>query len=72
MPVIPLLGARKVTQLQDNLASFQFDLLPDHLKVLDESSRIDVGFPYDLFTKPPIQSLLYGGMRDRLLIPADF
>lgn len=71
VPVIPLLRARKLSQLQDNLASFQLDLSPDHLKILDEASRIDLGFPYDLFAAPMVRALMYGGMRDRLLIPAD-
>ena len=71
VPVIPILGARKVSQLQDNLASFDWELSAEHVKLLDEASRIDPGFPGRLFENPLSRTLMYGGMRDRLLIPAE-
>jgi len=43
--VIPIIGARKVSQLQDNLASLDFSVPAEQLKSLDEASRIDLGFP---------------------------
>jgi aryl-alcohol dehydrogenase-like predicted oxidoreductase len=46
VPVIPIIGARKLTQLQDNLASLDLTLSSDQLKILDEASRIELGFPY--------------------------
>jgi aryl-alcohol dehydrogenase-like predicted oxidoreductase len=69
VPVIPILGARKLAQLQDNLASLDLELSGDDLRILDEASRIEPGFPERLFANPFAQSLRYGGMRDRLLIP---
>jgi aryl-alcohol dehydrogenase-like predicted oxidoreductase len=48
VPVIPILGARKLTQLQDNLASFDMTLSPDQVKILDEASRIDLGFRHTI------------------------
>src|ERR1700720_4001079 len=45
-PVIPIIGARKLSQLQDNLASFNLALSADQVKALDEASQIDPGFPY--------------------------
>jgi len=44
VPVIPIIGARKLSQLQDNLASFDLTLSADQLKRLDEASRIELGF----------------------------
>src|SRR4029453_10729243 len=38
VPVIPIIGARKLSQLQDNLASFDLTLSADQLKTLDEAS----------------------------------
>src|SRR5689334_18303465 len=35
VPVIPIIGARKLSQLQDNLASFELQLSPEQLKKLD-------------------------------------
>src|SRR5215471_11007841 len=41
VPVIPIVGARKLPQLKDNLASAGVSLSPAHLKTLDEASRIE-------------------------------
>jgi aryl-alcohol dehydrogenase-like predicted oxidoreductase len=67
VPVIPIIGARKLSQLQDNLASFDLVLSAGQLKTLDESSRIELGFPHDLYEKDMVRSLVYGGLRDQIL-----
>jgi aryl-alcohol dehydrogenase-like predicted oxidoreductase len=67
VPVIPIIGARKLTQLQDNLASFEVTLSVDQVKTLDEASWIELGFPYDLYTKEMVRAIGYGRMRDRIL-----
>jgi aryl-alcohol dehydrogenase-like predicted oxidoreductase len=67
VPVIPIIGARKLTQLQDNLASLDLTLSSDQLKILDEASRIELGFPYDLYTKEMLRTFAYGGLRDQIL-----
>src|SRR5262249_31641918 len=67
VPVIPILGARKLSQLQDNLASFELALSPDQVKILDDASRIDLGFPQELYAKELPRALRYGGMRDQIL-----
>jgi aryl-alcohol dehydrogenase-like predicted oxidoreductase len=67
VPVVPIIGARKLSQLQDNLASFELTLSADHLKTLDDASRIELGFPYDLYAKDMLRAFIYGGLRDRIL-----
>jgi aryl-alcohol dehydrogenase-like predicted oxidoreductase len=67
VPVIPIIGARKLSQLQDNLASFELTLSADQLKTLDEASRIELGFPYDIFSREMARAMAYGGMRDQIL-----
>jgi len=67
VPVIPIVGARKLSQLQDNLASFDLILSPDQLKTLDEASRIELGFPYDIYAKGMVRTILYGGLLDQIL-----
>ncbi len=67
VPVIPILGARKLTQLQDNLASLELTLSPDQVKTLDEASQIEPGFPYSLYTKELPRAIAYGGLRDQIL-----
>jgi len=67
VPVIPIVGARKLSQLQDNLASLEVALSADQLKTLDEASRIELGFPGDFYAKEMVRTFAYGGMRDRIL-----
>ena len=67
VPVIPIIGARKLSQLQDNLASFDLTLSSGQVETLDEASRIELGFPYDLYRKELPRTFMYGGMGDQLL-----
>jgi len=68
--VIPLIGARKLTQLQDNLASFELELSTEQVQSLDEASRVELGFPHDLYTKEMTRAVNYGGMRDLIDVRA--
>jgi aryl-alcohol dehydrogenase-like predicted oxidoreductase len=67
VPVIPIIGARKLSQLQDNLASLDVTLSPEQVKTLDEASRIELGFPHDFYAMQMVRSHVYGGLRDRIL-----
>jgi aryl-alcohol dehydrogenase-like predicted oxidoreductase len=67
VPVIPIIGARKLSQLQDNLASFDLALSEGQLKTLDEASRIEFGFPHDFYAMEMVRTIAYGGLRDRIL-----
>jgi len=42
-------------------------LSEDQLKTLDEASRIELGFPGDMFPKAMTRAMVYGGMRDQIL-----
>jgi len=53
--------------LQDNPASLDLALSAGQFKTLDEASRIELGFPYDLYTKEIVRTFIYGGLRDRIL-----
>ena len=57
--VIPILGAGKLTQLQDSLARFDLALSPKQVKILDDASRIDLAFPGSRtrknFPAPPLR-----------------
>jgi aryl-alcohol dehydrogenase-like predicted oxidoreductase len=68
VPVIPIIGARKVYQLQDNLASLDLELSAEQLKSLDGASRIDLGFPQSVYEKEMVRATRYGGVWDRLLL----
>src|ERR1700736_1045585 len=65
-PVIPIIGARKLAQVKDNLACVDIRLEPAFVQRLDAVSRIEMGFPHDFFAKEMARSLSYGGMWDRI------
>jgi len=67
VPVIPIIGARKLSQLQDNLASLELTLSTGQLRTLDEASRIELGFPYSIYAKESTRAAMYGGLRDQIL-----
>ncbi len=67
VPVIPIIGARKLSQLQDNLASLELTLSTDQVKTLDEASAIELGFPYEMYAKALPRAICYGGLRDQIL-----
>ena len=67
VPVIPIIGARKLSQLQDNLASFDLALSAEQVKALHEASQIDPGFPYSFYAKEHVRATAYGGMRDQIM-----
>ena len=68
VPVIPIVGARKLAQLQDNLASAELSLTADQVKALDEASAVDMGFPNIFYTKDIVRNFVYAGMRDRIVV----
>jgi aryl-alcohol dehydrogenase-like predicted oxidoreductase len=68
VPVIPIMGARKVSQLQGNLASLDLELSAEQLKSLDGASRIEPGFPQSIYERETVRAIRYGGTWDRLLL----
>ncbi|PJF36763.1 MAG: aldo/keto reductase [Candidatus Thermofonsia Clade 1 bacterium] len=64
--IIPLLGARKLEQLKDNLGALKVQLEPTHLARLEAVSRIDLGFPHDFLASGEIRNIVYGGTRDQI------
>jgi aryl-alcohol dehydrogenase-like predicted oxidoreductase len=68
VPVIPIIGARKVSQLQDNLASLDLVLSAEQMKTLDGASQIELGFPQSIYEREMVRGIRYGGMWDRLVL----
>jgi aryl-alcohol dehydrogenase-like predicted oxidoreductase len=67
--VIPVVGARKLEQLQDVLGGLDLRLPDEHRRRLDELSRIELGFPYELLTGPQGQ-MVYGDLEPQIDLPA--
>jgi aryl-alcohol dehydrogenase-like predicted oxidoreductase len=59
--IIPIVGARKLTQFQDNLACLDVSLSAEHLQRLNEVSEIELGFPHDFLHSEMIRDRLFGG-----------
>jgi len=43
-------------------------LSADQVKILEDASHIDLGFPQELYAKEFPRALRYGGMRDQILV----
>jgi len=63
---IPIIGARKLSQLKDNLASLDLELSPEIMAELHEVSSIDLGFPHDFVLRPGAQKMIYGDLVQRI------
>jgi aryl-alcohol dehydrogenase-like predicted oxidoreductase len=64
--VIPIIGARKLSQLQDNLACVDFNLTGEQLQRLDNISAISLGFPHELLASQFVRDILLGGVAAQL------
>lgn len=64
--VIPIIGARRLSQLQDNLACVDFNLTREHLQRLDNISAISLGFPHELLASQFVRDILLGGVAAQL------
>ena len=64
--VIPIVGASKFSQFEDNLRSLNVILSSDQIERLDRVSAVPLGFPHDFYAQEPVRAILHGGMRDRI------
>ncbi len=64
VPVIPIIGARSVEQLEDNLAILERDLPQDSVTTLDTLSSLPPGFPHDFLAG--VRSVVYGDLADQI------
>ena len=64
--VIPLFGARTADQVRENVASVGFELSAEHVRRLDEASKISLGFPHDFLASRIVRDHMYGGMFDAI------
>ena len=62
--MIPIIGARRLSQLKDNMACVEVTLAEAHLQQLNEVSRIELGFPHDFVANEMVKNFAYGGMRE--------
>jgi hypothetical protein len=56
----PIIGARDVKQLEDNLGALEIDLTHDQIAFLDRASAIEVGFPHDFLQHDIVRRFVDG------------
>jgi aryl-alcohol dehydrogenase-like predicted oxidoreductase len=59
----PIVGARTLAQLEDNLDCLGLELSPAHLARLDGLSRVELGFPMDFLSRGRIREFINGGTK---------
>jgi aryl-alcohol dehydrogenase-like predicted oxidoreductase len=60
--VVPIIGARRMAQLQDNLAAADISLTPQQVQALDEASKVEMGFPHDFVNSEFVKNLTTAGL----------
>lgn len=58
--IVPIIGARTIDQLQDNLACLDQSVGGEERASLEEASAIDQGFPREFLLRGAVTSLLHG------------
>ena len=66
--ITPIVGARTVEQLRDNMACLNLRLSEAQLSRLDALTRPALGFPHDFLASPAITRLMEGQFSDRLVV----
>ena len=64
---IPIVGATRLEQLQENLGMLDLVLPEEDLRRLDEASAIDLGFPGKFFREDGVRQNNFGGFYDRIV-----
>ena len=71
IPVIPIVGARRLEQFRDNLACLDLRLTDEQIHRLDAASTLELGFPHDFYANEMVRSMVYGGMRERIVFASN-
>jgi aryl-alcohol dehydrogenase-like predicted oxidoreductase len=64
--IVPIVGARTRTQMEENLGALDVTLTAGQLERLDEVSAAEPGFPADFLESPFVRNLMYGGLFDEI------
>ncbi len=63
---IPIVGATKLSQLEENLKTVDITIAADDMKRLDEVSAIDLGFPGNFYKEDGVRQNNFGGFYGRI------
>jgi len=59
----PILGARTVAQLEDNLGALDVQLGAEHMARLEAASAIELGFPHHMLSRPLTRKVVLGDVQ---------
>ena len=63
---IPIVGATKLSQMQDNLGVIGLQLSKEHLQRLDAISKIELGFPGEFYQEDGVKLANFGGFYNKV------
>ena len=66
-PFFPIVGARKVSQIQDSLAAARLSLSDANLKELNDLTAIEPGFPHDFLASDHVREMVKGEVAGKLI-----
>lgn len=66
--VVPIIGARKLNQLTDNLGAADVELTAAQIAQLDELTALTPEYPHSLYVSEFFQTMMYGTVHDRIQI----
>ena len=56
----PLIGARTLSQLEDNLGALEVELPDDACARLEQASTVALGFPHEVLSQPSTMAAVFG------------
>lgn len=65
--VMPIIGAKRVEQLQDSLQCLDFVIPDPIMERLNEISKIELGFPHDFLSSEGVKQSAFAGTYDQII-----
>jgi aryl-alcohol dehydrogenase-like predicted oxidoreductase len=65
--VMPVIGAKRVEQLQDSLKCLDFTIPDAQMERLNEISKIELGFPHDFLSSEGVKQSAFAGTYDQII-----
>jgi aryl-alcohol dehydrogenase-like predicted oxidoreductase len=59
--IIPIVGARKLSQIEDNLGALDFTLTAEQIARLNAASQFELGFPHEFLASDGVRDVVFGG-----------
>src|SRR5262249_3778452 len=58
--IIPIFGARTVTQVRENMSCIEFELTPEQMQRLNQVGKIPLGYPHAFLNTKMVRNFVYG------------